>query len=216
MGVGQFIQPWGSKKEFPGTIFALWRQMGLNLLQALWCPCTCHIGDLFVVFGPLFCPRSPFSLLDQIMWKTCCKSLTFVFHFGHSFPSYINLISGEKKSMKFITGSDFHNTRITCQENLDLWIILSASGELFSLFCTHSLILRSHFRKDQKPRKKLFQIIRSLWNGSLINMQELCHPWIQPIKILQSYFKEQVALKESGRERKIRLFLTRRKNLFNP
>ena len=118
--------------------------------------------------------------------------------------------------MKFITGSDFNNTRISCQENLDLWILLFASGELVSLFCTLSLILRSQCCRDQKPRKDLFQIKKSFWNGSLINMQELCCPWIQPIKILQSYVKEPVALKVSVRERKIRLFLPRRKNLFNP
>ena len=118
--------------------------------------------------------------------------------------------------MKFITGSDFNNTRISCQENLDLWILLFASGELVSLFCTLSLILRSQCCRDQKPRKDLFQIKKSFWNGSLINMQELCRPWIQPIKILQSYVKEPVALKVSVRERKIRLFLPRRKNLFNP
>ena len=126
-----------------------------------------------------------------------------------SYPCYRSEIK-KFLSMKFISGSDFNNTRIPCQENLDLWIVLFASGELLSLSCTHSLILRSQFCRDQRPRKQLFQIIRTFWNGSLINMQELCHPWIQPIKILQSYFKEQVALKESGRERKIRLFLPRR------
>ena len=132
-----------------------------------------------------------------------------------SYPCYRSEIK-KFLSMKFISGSDFNNTRITCQENLDLWIVLFASGELLSLSCTHSLILRSQFCRDQRPRKQLFQIIRTFWNGSLINMQELCHPWIQPIKILQSYFKEPVALKVSVRERKIRLFLPRRKNLFNP
>ena len=40
-------------------------------------------------------------------------------HFGHSFPSYKSEFR-KKNSMKFITGSDFNNTRITCQENLDL------------------------------------------------------------------------------------------------
>ena len=129
-----------------------------------------------------------------------------------SYPCYKSDIR-KKNSMKFISGSDFNNTRISCQEILHLWIVLFASGELLSLSCTHSLILRLRFRRDQKPRKKLFQIIRNFWNGSLINMQELCHPWTQPIKILQSYFKEPVALKVSVRERKIRLFLPRHKNL---
>ena len=47
-------------------------------------------------------------------------------------------------------------------------------------------------------------------------MHAFCGPWIQARKILQSYFKEPAAFRVSVRERKIRLFLPRRKNLFNP
>ena len=118
----------------------------------------------------------PFVSVWGPLWFLLCSKLHLPFKIlgtslnGPHYPCYISEIR-KFFSMKFITGSDFNNTRISCQENLDLWIVLFASGELLSLSCTHSLILRSQFRRDQKPRKKLFQIIQIFLNGSLINMQ---------------------------------------------
>ena len=120
----------------------------------------------------------PFVSVCGPLWFLFCSKLCLFWKFGDlfkwdtlvSYPCYKSEIR-KFFSMKFISGSDFNNTRISCQENLDLWIVLFASGELLSLSCTHSLILRSRFHRDQKPRKKLFQIIQTFWNGSLINMQ---------------------------------------------
>ena len=50
----------------------------------------------------------------------------------HSYP-YYKYYFRKFFSMKLITGSDFNNTGISCKENLDLWIVLFAHGELISL-----------------------------------------------------------------------------------
>ena len=50
----------------------------------------------------------------------------------HSYP-YYKYYFRKFFSMKLITGSDFNNAGISCKENLDLWIVLFAHGELISL-----------------------------------------------------------------------------------
>ena len=49
-----------------------------------------------------------------------------------SYPSY-KYYFRKFFSMQLITGSDFNNAGISCKENLDLWIVLFAPGELISL-----------------------------------------------------------------------------------
>ena len=124
------------------------------------------------------------------------RKFFFLWHFSHELISIMQ---------EFLARKSWSLNCTLCS-----WWIDFAFSEPIQWFSRRS------FAYIQKPKKNLFQIIRSLWNDSLINMHAFCGPWIQARKILQSYFKEPAAFRVSVRERKIRLFLPRRKNLFNP